>query len=95
MNELGGPGYRAQLDLDPVDRLDAYARIAVPCHVIAFADDMVTPPHLGREVALAIPGASFEMLPGCGHYGYLEDPAAVNKSVVEFFRLPIRRRPDG
>jgi pimeloyl-ACP methyl ester carboxylesterase len=93
MNGIGGPGYRAQLDLEPPDRLGAYARITAPCHVIAFADDLVTPPYLGREVARAIPGATFEVLPGCGHYGYLEDPAAVNKSIVEFFRLPMRKEP--
>ncbi len=60
----------------------------MPCQVIAFADDLVTPPHLGREVADAIPGAVFELIEGCGHYGYLEDPAAVNKAVVQFLTGP-------
>ncbi|MGI5392223.1 alpha/beta fold hydrolase [Streptomyces sp. CA-251251] len=82
-----GPGERVHMTLDPVPaRLDAYRAISVPCHVIAFQDDLVTPPGLGREVAEVIPGASFEEIPGCGHFGYLEDPDAVNKSVVEFFR---------
>lgn len=82
-----GPGECVHMTLDPVPaRLDAYRAITVPCHVIAFQDDLVTPPGLGREVAEAIPGASFEEIPGCGHFGYLEDPDAVNKSVVEFFR---------
>jgi pimeloyl-ACP methyl ester carboxylesterase len=83
----GGPGLRAQLALDPMpDRRAAYARIRTPCHVIAFADDLVTPPHLGAEVARAIPGASFETIANTGHYGYLEDPAAVNKSILGFFQ---------
>ncbi len=81
-----GPGRRAQMPVSMLDdRLEAYRRIRVPCHVISFADDVICPPHMGREVADAIPGASFDLLPGCGHYGYLEDPAAANKSMIEFF----------
>ncbi|WP_369359731.1 alpha/beta fold hydrolase [Streptomyces sp. cg2] len=81
-----GPGQRAQFEISKLDnRLVAYRGIRVPCHVIAFADDMVTPAHLSREVADAIPGATYELIADCGHYGYLEDPAAVNKSILEFF----------
>jgi len=78
-------GTRAQLDLEPApDRLAAYTAITVPCHVIAFADDLITPPHLGREVAAAIPGATFEVIGDCGHYGYLENPTAVNASLLAY-----------
>ncbi|MEU7650218.1 alpha/beta fold hydrolase [Streptomyces huasconensis] len=81
-----GPGQRAQYEVSKLDdRLAAYRGIQVPCHVIAFADDLVTPPHLGREVADAIPHATFELVADCGHYGYLEDPATVNKSILDFF----------
>ncbi|MFD0140233.1 alpha/beta fold hydrolase [Streptomyces sp. NPDC127159] len=68
------------------DRLAAYAGIGRPCQVISFADDLITPAHLGREVADVIPGATYDLVPGCGHYGYLEDPDAVNKIIIEFFR---------
>jgi pimeloyl-ACP methyl ester carboxylesterase len=82
-----GPGVQAQYRLDPMsNRLAAYSDIRVPCHVIAFADDLVTPPEHGREVADAIPHATFDLIPGCGHYGYLEDPAAVNRSILGAFR---------
>ncbi|GAA1225987.1 alpha/beta fold hydrolase [Streptomyces rhizosphaericus] len=70
------------------DRLAAYRAISRPCRVIAFADDMITPPHLGREVAETIPGATFELVQGCGHYGYLENPDTVNKDIIEYFRRP-------
>ncbi|SOB81282.1 alpha/beta fold hydrolase [Streptomyces sp. 1331.2] len=81
----GGPGLRAQMELSMLDdRLEAYRGIRVPCQVIAFADDVVTPPHLGREVANAVPGAVFDLVECCGHYGYLEDPDTVNKLLVEF-----------
>lgn len=82
-----GPGVRAQLGLDPIpNRLDAYRGIKVPCHVIAFADDLVCPAALGAEVAETIPAATIDIIPDTGHFGYLEDPAAVNKSMLEFFR---------
>ncbi|MGI5452296.1 alpha/beta fold hydrolase [Streptomyces sp. CA-249302] len=82
-----GPGVRAQLDLTvPDGRLDAYRAIGAPCLVIGFADDVVLPPHLGREVAEAVPSASYQEIKDCGHYGYLERPDEVNRVLLEFFR---------
>ncbi|GGP74321.1 alpha/beta fold hydrolase [Saccharothrix coeruleofusca] len=81
-----GPGVRAQLALEPMpDRTPAYGGIRVPCHVIAFSDDVLTPPAHGEELAGIIPGATFEVVAGAGHYGYLERPEAVNDSIVKFF----------
>ncbi len=85
--DLPSPGHRAQLGVEAMaNRLSDYRHITTPCHVVAFADDLICPPHLGIEVAQAIPGATHEIVPHCGHYGYLEDPATVNKCVIEFFR---------
>ncbi|MEU1943802.1 alpha/beta hydrolase [Streptomyces sp. NPDC020125] len=85
LSPAAGPGQRAQMELSTLGhRLEAYRGIRVPCQVIAFADDLITPAHLAREVADAIPGAEYELIEGCGHYGYLEDPATVNKVMVEF-----------
>lgn len=85
LTNAAGPGQRAQMEVSTLDdRLAAYRDIRVRCQVIACADDLVTPPHLGREVADAIPGVGYELIAGCGHYGYLEDPAMVNKAIVEF-----------
>lgn len=81
-----GAGTRAQLDLaDFPDRLAEYRRITVPTLVIGFADDLMIPPALAREVAGAIPGARYEEVPGCGHFGYLERPAEVNELLLKFF----------
>ncbi|NUP23031.1 MAG: alpha/beta hydrolase [Streptomyces sp.] len=81
-----GPGVRAQLDLEiPDGRLEAYRAIDVPCLVVGFADDVILPPHLGREVADAIPGAVHQEIKGCGHYGYLERPDELNRVLLEFF----------
>ena len=44
------PGLRCQMDVAPMtNRLPAYRSIAAPVLVIGFADDVVTPPHLGRR----------------------------------------------
>ncbi|MGH3780393.1 MAG: alpha/beta fold hydrolase [Pseudonocardiaceae bacterium] len=79
-------GVRAQLEVEDFpDRLVAYGRIRVPSLVIGFADDLMIPSYLGREVAGAIPGARYEEIEGCGHFGYLERPAEVNRLLLKFF----------
>ncbi|HEX2301736.1 MAG TPA: alpha/beta hydrolase [Pseudonocardiaceae bacterium] len=83
-------GVRAQLELAQFpDRLADYARITVPSLVICFGDDLMIPPYLSREVAEAIPGARYEQVEGCGHFGYLERPEAVNELILKFFATPV------
>ncbi|WP_394616891.1 alpha/beta fold hydrolase [Lentzea sp. JNUCC 0626] len=80
-----GAGERAQLALSEYDvRLDAYRAITTRSLVIGFADDLVLPPRLSREVAEAIPGARYAEVADAGHVGYLERPDEVNRLVVEF-----------
>ncbi|MEU9853520.1 alpha/beta fold hydrolase [Streptomyces sp. NPDC047974] len=82
-----GPGLRHQLSITPAPgRLAAYAAITTPCLVLAFADDLVTPPHLVAEVARAIPGATYRLVEHAGHYGYLERPEEVNRHILAFLR---------
>jgi pimeloyl-ACP methyl ester carboxylesterase len=57
--DFSGPrvssGVRAQMEMDDFpDRLAAYGEIKVPSLVIAFADDLMVPSYLAREVAEAI-----------------------------------------
>jgi len=79
-------GQRLQLDVTvDTDRRAAYGRIGVPTLVLSFADDLIAPPIRGRELAEAIPGASYAQIPDAGHYGYLEQPDAVNDAVLKFF----------
>jgi thioesterase CepJ len=83
----GGPGVRSQLLLSALpDRVEAYREIAVSCHVISFEHDLVAPPAAGRELAAAIPGATHRTIPGCGHFGYLEAPAVVNRVLIDLIR---------
>lgn len=80
------PGMIRQGQISPqVNRLPAYANIKSPVLVIGFGDDVVTPPHLGREVADAIPNGQFLQLADTGHLGFLERPEAVNSAVLQFF----------
>ncbi|MBV8993831.1 MAG: alpha/beta fold hydrolase [Pseudonocardiales bacterium] len=79
-------GVRAQLEAEDFpDRLAAYRRIRVPSLVIGFADDLMIPPYLAREVAKMIPGSRYEEIEDCGHFGYLERPAEINKLLIKFF----------
>ncbi|MFB9832650.1 alpha/beta fold hydrolase [Actinoallomurus acaciae] len=79
-------GALAQIALcEFADRVPAYRDITVPTLVVGFADDRMIPPFLSREVADAVPGARYHVVPGCGHYGYLERPDLVNALLLEFF----------
>ncbi|GLF99220.1 alpha/beta fold hydrolase [Streptomyces yaizuensis] len=66
------------------DRRPALRRVKAPCRVVTFADDLIAPPHLGAEVAGAIPDCDLVEIPGCGHLGYLERPDAFNAAIIEF-----------
>jgi pimeloyl-ACP methyl ester carboxylesterase len=80
------PGTRCQLEVSPKsNRLPAYQAITASVLVIGFADDLVTPPHLGREVADAIPNGRYLEIPDAGHLGFLERPEAVNTAALRFF----------
>ena len=79
------PGLVAQSDAAPVvSRLPAYQAITAPVLVMGFADDVVLPPHLGREVADAIPTARYLEIPDTGHLGFIEQPDVVNAALLEF-----------
>lgn len=80
------PGLRSQLRIKPEgNRLSAYRNITAPVLVIGFADDVVLPPYLGREVANALPNGRYLQIPDTGHLGFIERPDAVNAAVLEFF----------
>ena len=80
------PAQRAHLDVVvDTDRRPQYRGIRVPTLVLAFADDLISPAARGRELADTIPEARYVRIPDAGHYGYLEQPAAVNDAILGFF----------
>jgi len=69
------------------DRDDVLARVGVisaPTLVLTGEDDVATPPELGRELAEAIPGARFELIPAAGHHAPIENPSAVTAELELF-----------
>jgi pimeloyl-ACP methyl ester carboxylesterase len=83
------PGSRCQLDVAPLsNRLPAYRNITAPVLVIGFADDLMTPPHLCREVADAIPNGRYLQIGDTGHLGFLERPQEVNAAMLRFLAGP-------
>jgi len=80
------PGWRSQLAVAPLEnRLPAYQSIPNDVLVIGFADDVITPPALGREVGEAIPKGRYVQIANAGHLGFLERHEAVNKATLDFF----------
>ncbi|MGH8572646.1 MAG: alpha/beta fold hydrolase [Gammaproteobacteria bacterium] len=78
-----GPATQYEATIIP-NQTEALRGVDRPCLVIAFADDLITPPELCREVATAIAGSRFVTIPDCGHLGFLERPDAVNAALLEF-----------
>ena len=80
------PGLRRQLEINPAaNRLSVYRSIATQVLVIGFADDVLLPPHLGKEVADALPNGRYLEIPDTGHLGFIERPDVVNAAILEFF----------
>lgn len=73
--------------LAQVDLRAALPAVRNPTLVVVGALDAATPPELGRELAVNIPGARFVELPGCGHCPPLEQPDAFLDAVRSFLGL--------
>ena len=81
------PGRLGQFtaDRDYGERLDELAGIRVPSMVIGFELDVLTPAHMSREVADAIPECQYLEIERCGHAGPFEKPDEVNRALLAFF----------
>jgi pimeloyl-ACP methyl ester carboxylesterase len=56
----------------------------VPTLVICGEHDAIAPPAEMRQIALAIPNATYVEIPAAGHMAPLEQPAAVNAALLHF-----------
>lgn len=54
--------------------------------LIAGADDTVSPPALSRGMAEEFPGARLVVLPDCGHWIPVEQPAATTAALLQFLQ---------
>lgn len=79
-------GWRRQMTVVPTEnRLSVYRSITTEVLVIGFADDVITPPALGREVGEALPNGRYIQIANAGHLGFLERPDPVNNAMLQFF----------
>lgn len=62
-----------------------------PTLVLCGEADGLTPPEVSREIADAVPGARFEVLPRCGHMLTLEQPAAVAEQLATWLTQAVLR----
>jgi len=69
---------------DRPDSTPLLGRIRVPVLVVAGDDDQIAPAAGMEEMARAIPGAQFVLIPESGHLSPLERPAAVNATLNAF-----------
>jgi 3-oxoadipate enol-lactonase len=60
--------------------------IGKPVLVLCGDQDAATPPELGQELARAIPGARFSFIRDAGHLSCIEQPEAMARHMIEFFR---------
>jgi len=68
------------------DLRDAVRNIRCPTLVLCGAEDIATPPELGRKLAGLIPGAKFSLIEESAHLPCVERPAAMAERMLEFFR---------
>jgi proline iminopeptidase len=73
--EIEASLYAQTWDREDYDRLPALGALTIPTLVVAGDRDLVPLPVI-RELAAAIRGARLVVLDPCGHFAYLERPAA-------------------
>ena len=84
------------LALRDADLRDDEARIKCPTLVVVGDQDVATSPAVARELSNAIGGARLEVLAQAAHIPTVEQPAALNRLLGEFFdthAAPARREP--
>nr|WP_232336977.1 alpha/beta fold hydrolase [Mycobacterium kansasii] len=77
---LQDPQIRARNLLGP----DDYGVITAPTLVLWTTHDPTADVSEGRRIASMIPGARFEVMPGCGHWPQYEDAKTFNRLHLDF-----------
>ncbi|MCM0021200.1 MAG: alpha/beta hydrolase, partial [Tagaea sp.] len=85
MGEVPVPGFAAAIKLIVTfDGRAGLPKIAVPTLCLAGEKDTNAPAAMMEKMASKILGAKFAALPGVGHLGNIEDPAAFDAAVCAF-----------
>jgi pimeloyl-ACP methyl ester carboxylesterase len=67
------------------DTHDRLPEIGVPTLVLSGELDLIMPPRVGRSVAVRIPNARLEVMPGEAHQPFQEVPDELNARVEAFW----------
>lgn len=87
MSNVPESTYRAALSaIVSFNRLGNLRRINVPTLCLAGELDTNAPLAVMEKMAARIPNAVYQCLPGVGHLGNLESPAAFNAAVLDFLK---------
>lgn len=87
LTRMPAEGYAATCEaLRDADLRPVVEGIDRPALVLCGAEDLATPPALGRELAAALPKARFELLDLAGHLPSIEQPKAVAIAIKHFFK---------
>jgi proline iminopeptidase len=65
------------------DLIPELKRLDIPTLVLHSEQDMI-PVEIAARIADAVPGAHLTVLPGCGHFAYLEQPALISEVIGGF-----------
>jgi pimeloyl-ACP methyl ester carboxylesterase len=74
------------------DALDRLGGITTPAHIVAGAEDLLTPLRFSEELAAAIPGAQLTVLPDVGHGMFWEATDQFNAVLLHFLDAHRSRR---
>ncbi len=66
---------------------EAARKVSVPALVVIAANDIMTPPKAGQQLANALTDSRTVTIPDCGHILMSEAPDAVLDALIEFFAL--------
>jgi len=72
--------------LRDADFRESISSVYCPTLVLTGAEDVATPPELGRELASSIRGAKFSAIEYAGHLACVEQPEIMAKRMMNFFR---------
>jgi 3-oxoadipate enol-lactonase len=60
--------------------------VKVPTLILVGEHDATTPPEASRSMHAMIPGSELHIIPDAAHMSPLENPAEVNRRMLEFLR---------
>jgi 3-oxoadipate enol-lactonase len=69
-----------------IDVLDRLQEIDVPTLVIVGEHDHGTPPEMARSIHENLRGSSLVIIPSAAHLSNVEQPAAFNKALLDFYQ---------